>query len=49
MMARDPNYESLSTFVCVFANRMLAECIEQKQQPDVFYKKGVLKNFAKFT
>ena len=30
-------------------NKLQIQGSGQKQPPDVFYKKGVLKNFAKFT
>ena len=46
-----PEVTSLTqTFLCAhfFCKLLLFLCI-QKQPPELFYKKGVLKNFAKFT
>ena len=42
----DTNVKGLNKFVSYFA---LHWSPVQKQPPEVFYKKGVLKNFAKFT
>ena len=42
-------YGSENKMICGYVKTSESDDEFQKQSPDVFYKKGVLKNFAKFT
>ena len=50
-----PNYKSMSTSCsdllseCFFLNCLAVNCVVQKQPPELFCEKGVLRNLAKFT